>query len=498
MEYALELRDITMWFPGVLALDKMNLQVRPGEVHAICGENGAGKSTLMKVCTGVYQPKGGEICLLGEKRIFKNPNEAYRSGIAIMYQETSLFEEMTVLENMYLGHEPTKRVGLSRVIDYAAEYKQAEEILKLLGSDLDPDQKISELGMARKQMVEIAKALTFDAKVLILDEPTASLTQREVDALFAVIGKLKERGIAIVYISHRLEEIFSVCDRVTVIRDGRYISTNNVCDTNKDRLVADMVGRDMGAYFPKEDIQLGDDVLKVEDLYQQGLVDHVSLHVRRGEIVGIAGLAGAGRTELALAATGFTKADSGKVVVDGKEIPAAQPCKAMDAGMVYVSEDRGKCGLVLDMSINDNIALPQIKALSSGGFVNRGKCRALATTAIEQFGIKAPHEDFVVGNLSGGNQQKVSVAKAVALRPKILILDEPTRGVDVNAKAEIYTIISKFAQEGLGILMISSEMPELLGMCDRIYVMRDGLICGELTREEATQEKILKLALNIS
>ena len=347
-------------------------------------------------------------------------------------------------------------------------------------------------------MVEIAKALTFDAKVLILDEPTASLTQREVDALFAVIGKLKERGIAIVYISHRLEEIFNVCDRVTVIRDGRYISTNNVCDTNKDRLVADMVGRDMGAYFPKEDIQLGDDVLKVEDLYQQGLVDHVSLYVRRGEIVGIAGLAGAGRTELALAATGFTKADGGKVVVDGQEIPAAQPCKAMEAGMVYVSEDRGKCGLVLDMSINDNIALPQIKTLSSGGFVNRGKCRALAATAIEQFGIKAPHEDFVVGNLSGGNQQKVSVAKAVALRPKILILDEPTRGVDVNAKAEIYTIISKFAQEGLGILMISSEMPELLGMCDRIYVMRDGLICGELTREEATQEKILKLALNIS
>ena len=497
MEYALELKDITMWFPGVLALDKMNLQVRPGEVHAICGENGAGKSTLMKVCTGVHQPYSGEIRMFAERQVFKNPNEAYRKGIAIMYQETSLFEEMTVLENMYIGHEPHLRRGLFSVIDYAAERKQAAEILRLLDTDLDLNEKISQLGMAKKQMVEIAKALTFDAKILILDEPTASLTQREVDALFGVIEKLKQQGIAIVYISHRLEEIFAMCDRVTVIRDGCYISTSNVCDTNKDKLVADMVGRDMGAYYPKKQIELGETVFSVEHLKQEGLVNDVSLTVRKGEIVGIAGLAGAGRTELALAACGFTKPDSGTVTVDGKSLPLGDAAKSMESGVVYVSEDRGKCGLVLNMSINDNVALPQIKGLCKGPFVDRGKCKNLAKEAIERFDIKAPHEDFVVGNLSGGNQQKVSVARAVALNPKALILDEPTRGVDVNAKAEIYTIISKFAQNGLGILMISSDMPELLGMCDRIYVMRDGLICGELSREEATKEQILKLALNI-
>lgn len=497
MNLALELKDITMRFPGVLALNQMCLQVKPGEVHAICGENGAGKSTLMKVCTGVYQPVSGEILLGGQKMAFKSPNEAYQSGIAIMYQETSLFEEMTVLENMFIGHEPHKRRGLVSVIDYAAERTRATDILRLLESDLDLNQKISELGMARKQMVEIAKALTFDAKILILDEPTASLTQREVDALFRVIGKLKERGIAIVYISHRLEEIFSICDRVTVIRDGEFISTNDVSTTNKDRLVADMVGRDMTAYYPKQEIPLGGEVLRIEHLRQEGLVNDISLTVRKGEIVGIAGLAGAGRTELALAACGFTKPDGGEIQVSGRKIQMGSVQKSMEAGMVYVSEDRAKCGLVLDMSINDNIALPQIKSLSSNMFVNRGKCTALAKESISQFEIKTPHEEFVVANLSGGNQQKVAVAKAVALRPKVLILDEPTRGVDVNAKAEIYSIIGKFAKEELGILMISSEMPELLGMCDRIYVMRDGLICGELTRDQATKERILKLALNI-
>ncbi len=497
MNYALELRDITKRFPGVLALSDMSFQVQAGEVHAICGENGAGKSTMMKVCTGVYQPDGGEIWLNGEKKVFKNPNEAYNSGIAIMYQETSLFEKMTVLENMFLGHELTQRVAGMKVIDYGAEEKRASEILELLGSDLQLHQRISELGMAKKQMVEIAKALTFDAKIMILDEPTASLTQREVDALFEVIRKLKERGIAVVYISHRLEEIFTICDRVTVIRDGKYISTNNVADTNKDKLVADMVGRDMGAYYPKEEIKIGQPILKIEHLSQDDLLKDISLNVREGEIVGIAGLAGAGRTELALAATGFTKADSGTVTVGDQVIPAGSPGKAMDAGMVYVSEDRGKCGLVLDLSIKDNIVLPQVKALAKCGFVNKKACSKLAREAISQFGIKAPHEDFQVANLSGGNQQKVSVARAVALRPRVLILDEPTRGVDVNAKSEIYTIISKFAKEKLGILMISSEINELLGMCDRIYVMRDGTLCGELTRAEATQEKILKLALNI-
>jgi ABC-type sugar transport system ATPase subunit len=284
---------------------------------------------------------------------------------------------------------------------------------------------------------------------------------------------------------------------VTVIRDGKYISTNNVSETNKDRLVADMVGRDIGAYYPKEQIQLGGEVFRVEHLKQTGLVNDVSLHVNKGEIVGIAGLAARAAPSSRSPPAASPPPDSGKVIVDGKEIPLHSVTKSMDAGLVYVSEDRGKCGLVLDMSLNDNISLPQLRKFSHNMFVDRAKCRAVSKEAIKQFDIKAPSEDFVVTNLSGGNQQKVSVAKGIALHPKIIILDEPTRGVDVNAKAEIYSIITDLAKKELGVLMISSEMPELLGMCDRIYVMRDGLICGELTREEATKEKILKLALNV-
>ncbi len=497
MEYALELKGITKRFPGVLALDRMSLQVKPGEIHAICGENGAGKSTLMKVCTGVYQPDGGDIFLNGEKRVFRVPNESYDAGIAIMYQETSLFEQMTVLENLFLGHEPVKRAGPFRVIDYAAERKRANEIFELLETHMDLDQRISDMGMAKKQMVEIAKALTFHAKILILDEPSASLTQREVDALFSVIRKLKAQGISIIYISHRLEEIFQLCDRVTVVRDGQYISTSEVSSTNKDRLVADMVGREMGAYYPKQKIEIGREVFSVRGLNQEDVLHDISLNVHEGEIVGLAGLAGAGRTELALAVSGFTKPDSGKIAVEGKDMRHGSARKAMDAGIVYVSEDRGKCGLELGMSLCDNICLPQIRKLSQNTIVNRPACKKLARQAMEQFDIKAPNENFVVENLSGGNQQKVSVAKCTTLHPKVLILDEPTRGVDVNAKAEIHSIISNLAKDRLGILMISSEMPELLGMCDRIYVMRDGEICKEMTRAEASQEKILKLALNV-
>lgn len=498
MPEILRLENIIKTFPGVLALSDMNFSLYSGEIHAICGENGAGKSTLMKVVTGVYKPDSGSIYVNGEKQIFNNPNQSFAEGISIIYQETSLFEEMTVLENLFLGHEKQKKVlGVLPVLDYHAMALDVKRIFKMLNTKIDLYAKIKELGMAQKQMVEIAKALTFDSKILILDEPTASLTQIEVDALFEIIKKLRASGVGVVYISHRLEEIFEVCDRVTVIRDGKYISTKNVNETDKDALVADMVGRSMNNYYPKTLTEIGDELLRVEGLNVEGLLENISFNVQKGEIVGFAGLAGSGRTELAQALCGFIKKSSGKVFIDGNEQKIDSYNQAMDCGLVYVSEDRAKYGLVLDMSIKDNITMPQLKKYSKRSFIDINKEKTTAGKYIHEVGIKAPDSDFLVANLSGGNQQKVSVSKALAIGPKLMILDEPTRGVDVNAKAEIHKIISELTAKHLTIFMISSELPELLGMCDRIYVMKDGKIAGGFNRAEATQERILKLALDI-
>lgn len=492
----LELTDIVKTFPGVLALNGINFELKSGETHAICGENGAGKSTLMKVVCGVYKPDRGTIKVNGKEEHFSNPMEAYGKGVSIIFQETSLFEEMTVLDNIFLGHEMTTKKGPITVIDYDSMRKKAAEIFQRLNTDMDLDITIKQLGMAQKQMVEIAKALTFDANIIIFDEPTASLTQREVTALFKIINKLKAEGRGIVYISHRMEEIFEVCDRVTVVRDGEYISTKNVKETNKDELVADMVGRKMGNYYPKADTKIGNEILHVEHYYDEGFLSDINFNLRKGEILGFAGLAGAGRTELMESLCGFTGKAAGKVVLEGKEVNIRSYKEAMANGIVYVSEDRGKFGLHVDFSIEKNISLPQLQNLSNGwGKIDRNKERATGEKYIKEVGIKAPSADFLVTNLSGGNQQKVSVSKALALNPKILILDEPTRGVDVNAKAEIHKIISDLTQKGLTIIMISSELPELLGMCDRIYVMKDGGIAGCFNRDEATQEKILTVAL---
>lgn len=498
MPEILKLENIIKTFPGVLALSDMNFCLYSGEIHAICGENGAGKSTLMKVVTGVYKPDCGFIYVNGEKQNFNNPNQSFAKGISIIYQETSLFEEMTVLENLFLGHEKQKKVlGFLPVLDYYTMEQDVNRIFKMLNTKIDLSTKIKELGMAQKQMVEIAKALTFDSKILILDEPTASLTQREVDALFEIIRKLRTNGVGIVYISHRMEEIFEVCDRVTVIRDGKYISTKNVNETNKDALVADMVGRSMNNYYPKTETEIGNELLRVEGLNVSGLLENISFNIHKGEIVGFAGLAGSGRTELAQALCGFIKKSTGKVFIDGKKQRIDNYNQAMDCGLVYVSEDRAKYGLVVDMSIKDNITMPQLKKYSKRLFINVNKEKATAEKYINEVGIKAPDSDFLVANLSGGNQQKVSVSKALAIGPKLMILDEPTRGVDVNAKAEIHKIISELTAKHLTIFMISSELPELLGMCDRIYVMKDGKIVGCFNRAEATQERILKLALEI-
>ncbi len=495
-ENILELKNIVKTFPGVKALNGIDFELRRGEVHAICGENGAGKSTLMKVVCGVYQPNSGEIIVRGEAKKFSNPLEAYGSGVSIIFQETSLFEKMTVLDNLFLGHEITKKAGLLSIIDYDAMQKKAEEIFKRLNTEMDLNALVSSLGMAQKQMCEIAKALTFQADIIIFDEPTASLTQREVDALFQIIQKLKADGLGIVYISHRLEEIFEICDRVTVIRDGTYISTSNVAETNKDALVADMVGRKMGNYYPKTNTVIGNEILRVEHYYDEGFLEDVSFTLREGEILGFAGLAGAGRTELMQSLCGITGKAAGKVYLDEREITCKNYLDAMEKGIVYVSEDRGKYGLIVDMSIEQNISLPQIDKLKNAfGKLNVKKEKEIGAKYIKDMHIKAPDGEFLVTNLSGGNQQKVSVSKALALNPKILILDEPTRGVDVNAKAEIHKIISELTAQGLTIIMISSELPELLGMCDRIYVMKDGYIADCLNREEATQERILSIAL---
>lgn len=495
-DVVLELKGITKSFPGVLALDGIDFELRSGEVHAISGENGAGKSTLMKVVCGVHKPDAGTMKVNGQAEHFQNPLEAYRKGVAIIFQETSLFEEMTVLDNLFLGHEIEKQVGPLKIIDYAAMEKKANEIFARLNVSMNLAAPIKRLGMAQKQMVEIAKALTFDANIIIFDEPTASLTEREVKALFEIIRNLKADGFGIVYISHRMEEIFEICDRVTVVRDGKYISTNNVSDINKDLLVADMVGRKMGSYYPKAETEIGEVFFKVRHYYDEGFLNDINFDLRKGEILGFAGLAGAGRTELMESICGFTKKAAGEVTLDGRTLNIRNYKDAMREGIVYVSEDRGKYGLIVDMSIEQNITLPQLDKFTKAlHLLDKKKEDEIGEKYIKEVGIKASGPDFLVANLSGGNQQKVSVSKALALQPKILILDEPTRGVDVNAKAEIHKIISNLTLQGLTIIMISSELPELIGMCDRIYVMKDGYIGGMFERGNVTQEMILTVAL---
>ena len=496
MSEIMELRNISKTFPGVKALSNMQLKLQEGEVHAVVGENGAGKSTMMKIITGVYHQDEGDIVLRGEVTKMKDPNEAYAKGIAIIYQETSLFTEMTVLENMFLGHETTKKLfGFIHYIDYKSMRKRAKETFKKLGMDVDLDAYVKDLGVASKQMVEIAKALTYDADILILDEPTAALTNKEVKALFSIINRLKSENVSMLYISHRLEEVFEIADRVTVIRDGEYVQTAKTTDVETSQLISWMVGRTLDNLYPKVDVEIGGPVLEVRNISQTGVIDNMSLTLNKGEIIGIAGLAGSGRTELAHALVGFTKIDSGEVLYEGQPIRLKNYTEALEKGIVYVSEDRKEKGLVIDMSIKENISMPILKLMSKLSFIDRNKENDLADEYMEKLSIKAPHSDFIIDNLSGGNQQKVSVAKALANLPKVLILDEPTRGVDVGSKSEIHRIMSGLAAEGLSIIMISSDLPEIIGMSDRVYVTKTGQIVGELDKREISQERILKLAL---
>lgn len=495
MSNALELKNITKIFPGVKALDNMQLTLEKGEIHAICGENGAGKSTLMKIITGVYQPDGGEIFLKGKKVSFKTPDDAYSSGISIIYQENSLFPDLTVLENMYIGHEPTKNVGPFKSIDYKTMTVEAEKIFKRLGVNVNLNSTVSGLSVATKQMVEIAKAITYDADILILDEPTAALSNRETEALFKIIERLKKEGVSMLYISHRLEEIFEIADRVTVMRDGEYVATSDTKSVTEDQLISWMVGRNVDNLYPKAEVEIGENVLELKNVSQIGVLNDVNLNLRRGEILGISGLAGSGRTELAEAISGLRSIDSGEVILKGQKVNIDCYGDALEQGIVYVSEDRKEKGLVIPMDIKENITLPILQRICDNRAINFDKEREIAKKYMKKLSIKAPSIDSVVSNLSGGNQQKVAIAKALACEPKILILDEPTRGVDVGAKSEIHRIISELAKKGLSIIMVSSDLPEILGMADRVCVMKNGSIVKTFSREEATSEKVLAVSL---
>lgn len=498
MDIILKLEDICKSFPGVKALDHMQIELARGEMHAVCGENGAGKSTMMKVITGVHKADRGNIYLNGEKVTIKEPNDAYSKGIAIIFQETSLFKDLTVLENMFMGHEPTKKVlGVVNNIDYKAMEAKAREIFEFLGieNDISFDAKIDNLGVAAKQMVEIAKALTYDANILIFDEPTAALTSKDVRALFRTIARLKERGISMMYISHRMEEIFEIADRVTVIRDGSFVRTANIKEVTEKELIAWMVGREMNEMYPKVELKIGEPILKVKNLCKEGLLKNISFEVKQGEIFGVAGLAGAGRTEIAECLSGLMHYDSGEAEFYGQPLHVKAYREAVDAGFVYISEDRKKYGLSVPMTIKENLTMSILYKLSKQGFIDFKEEENIVDDYMQKLRVKAPNREFVVENLSGGNQQKVLVAKALCAKPRLLILDEPTRGVDVGAKFEIHKIISELAAEGLSIIMISSDMPELLGMSDRLMVIKAGTKTGELVRSEFSQEKVLEMAL---
>jgi rhamnose transport system ATP-binding protein len=483
----LALDGIRKGFPGVQALKGVQFEVQAGEVHALLGENGAGKSTLIKIVSGVYQPDEGTLSLDGRPVRFSSPLEAQRAGIATIYQELLLFPELTVAENIFMGHAPRGRLG----IDWGAMREQARELLASLDiHDLDPGQVVGTLSVGNRQRVEIAKALSHKARILIMDEPTAALTEHDVERLFAIVRLLRERGVGIVYISHRLEEVFILADRVTVFRDGEYVATKPVAETSHDDLIQMMVGRRIEALFPKLPARIGAPVLELKDVVRRPLTNGISLTLRAGEILGLAGLVGSGRSELAQVIFGITPADSGEIRLESRPVSIGSPIEAKRLGIAYVPEDRGTQGLVRAMALRENVSLAVLEKLLRGPFIDRPAEARLAEESVRKFNIRASGIGQIVNKLSGGNQQKVVLGKWLASQPKVLILDEPTRGIDVGAKAEIHRLMSELAQQGLAILMISSELTEILGMSDRILVMREGRLVGEFPRAAASQQAI--------
>jgi ribose transport system ATP-binding protein len=488
----LVMRGITKSYPGVKALKGVNFDLLPGEVHALVGENGAGKSTLMKVLAGAEPRDGGELIVQGLNVDSLSPGRAQELGIAIIYQEFNLVPYLSIAENIFLGREP--KGAVPGFVNYRDMNGQAEDLLRRLKVDLEPRREVASLAVADQQMVEIAKALSQEARIIVMDEPSAALTGHELEALFDLIRTLRDEGRSIVYISHRLEEVFAIADRITVMRDGEEVSTRPASEVTRDSLIRDMVGREMTETFPTRKADIGEPMLEVKGLSRAGVLKDINLTVRKGEIVGLAGLVGAGRTELARCIFGADRCDTGEIVLEGKTVRIHCPKDAIAHGIGLVTEDRKQQGLVLGMAVRENTTLSNLQCLSSLGFVNGGRERAVAAKYIKDLAIKTPSAEQTVRNLSGGNQQKVVLAKWLFTESKLLIFDEPTRGIDVGAKYEIYLLMHELAAKGNGILMISSELPEVLGMSDRVVVMHEGRIGGELPREKATSEAVMNLA----
>jgi rhamnose transport system ATP-binding protein len=486
-----ELQDATKSYGAVQALRDGNLALRPGEVRALVGENGAGKSTLVKVLGGVVRRDGGEMRVDGELVDFHSPHDARDAGIAVIYQEPTLFPDLSIAENVVMGYHP---LGSFKRIDRRAMHAQVQGLLDRLGVRLDPDRPVRGLSIADQQIVEIAKALSFDARVLIMDEPTAALSGPEVERLFSVVRTLREQGAGVLFISHRLEEVFAICDTATIMRDGAVVHDAEIAAMTPDDMVKRMVGRELSALFPKQDTTVGAPVLKVHRLTREGVFFDVSFEVRAGEIVALAGLVGAGRSEVARAIFGIDKPDAGHVEIDGRRLPPARPLAAMRAGIGFVPEDRRQQGLVMDLSIARNATMTRTGSLSRMGLIRSVAENRLAREWATRLQLKFHRLDDPAGFLSGGNQQKVVLAKWLATEPKVLILDEPTRGIDVGTKSEVHRLMSELAGRGLAVLMISSELPEVLGMADRVLVMHEGRLTGELTRAEADEESVIRAA----
>ncbi|MEI7218648.1 ribose ABC transporter ATP-binding protein RbsA [Pectobacterium carotovorum] len=492
MQPLLQLQGITKSFPGVKALSGAALNVYPGKVMALVGENGAGKSTMMKVLTGIYRKDAGSIHFLGQEVDFSGPKASQEAGIGIIHQELNLIPQLTIAENIFLGREFTNRFGR---IDWNKMYAEADKLLKRLNLRYDSRRMVGDLSIGDQQMVEIAKVLSFESKVIIMDEPTDALTDTETASLFSVIKELQSQGCGIVYISHRLKEIFEICDDITVFRDGQFIGERPVSDLEEDTLIEMMVGRKLEDQYPRSNKAPGEVRLKVQNLSGPG-VGSVSFTVRKGEILGVAGLMGAGRTELMKILYGALPRTGGNVTLDGRDVVTRKPQDGLANGIVYISEDRKRDGLVLGMSVKENMSLTALRYFSHvGGRLKHAEEQLTVADFIRLFNVKTPSMEQPIGLLSGGNQQKVAIARGLMTRPNVLILDEPTRGVDVGAKKEIYQLINQFKEEGLSIILVSSEMPEVLGMSDRIIVMHEGRLSGDFPIEQATQEALMAAAV---
>jgi len=487
----IEMRGIDKSFGTNQVLKDAGFLLKDGEVHALMGENGAGKSTLMKILTGVYTKDAGTILVDGQEVSYKTPQEAEKAGIVFIYQELNVLFDLTVEENLFMGKEITKKFG---ICDKKAMRAKAQEVMDRMGVHIPVDAVMSDLSVGQQQMVEICKALMVDAKVLIMDEPTAALTQSETENLFKVVNSLREKGVSIVYISHRMEEIFELCDRITILRDGQYIDTKYIKDITMDDIVQMMIGREIGERYPKREAVIGDEVIRVEGLTHHKLFRDVSFSVRAGEVLGVSGLMGAGRTEIMQAIFGNLPVVSGKIFIEGKEVSIHNPRQAIAAGIGFITEDRKTEGLLLEKSIAENIEIANLGKVSNKSVLSKKKGAELVKRGIEEFRVKCFGPEHECGNLSGGNQQKVVLAKWIYTDPKILILDEPTRGVDIGAKKEIYSVINDMAAKGVAVIMVSSELPEVLGMSDRIMVVHEGHVTGILDGATADQAKVMTLA----